>query len=101
MEKRKWTNIKVMETEIQDMRAAGKTRQEIADKLGLTKIQIKNWVNRYNRERARLSSGLPPKKRGRARKSELSTQAEYENEISRLKRENELLWDFLQYKERK
>ena len=44
MEKRKWTNIKAVETEIIKMRKAGRTRQEIADTLGLEKVQIKNWI---------------------------------------------------------
>lgn len=52
MEKRKWTNIKAKETEIKKMREEGRTRQEIADRLGLEKEQIKNWINRYNREQA-------------------------------------------------
>ena len=34
------------------MREEGRTRQEIADTLGLEKEQIKNWINRYNREQA-------------------------------------------------
>jgi transcriptional regulator len=39
MEKRKWTNIKAVETEIIKMRKAGRTRQEIADALGLEKYR--------------------------------------------------------------
>ena len=38
-----------MESEIISMRESGKTRQQIADALGLEKSQIKNWVRRYNR----------------------------------------------------
>ena len=64
MEKRKWTNIKAVETEIIKMRKVGRTRQEIADTLGLEKVQIKNWISRYNREQACLVAGLPPKRRG-------------------------------------
>ena len=52
MEKRKWTNIRAVETEITKMREEGRTRQETADALGLEKVQIKNWLSRYNRERA-------------------------------------------------
>lgn len=96
MGKRKWTNIKAVEFEIQAMRAAGRTRKEIADELGLTKIQIKNWVSRYNRAQAEQAAGLPIKRRGRPRKKALVTEAEYQFEINRLKRENELLRDFLQ-----
>ena len=61
MSKRKWTNMQAMEAEIIAMRQAGKTRQEIADRLGLEKKQIKNWVNRYNREQASLATWTPPK----------------------------------------
>ena len=34
------------------MREAGKSRQEIADELGFTKVQIKNWVTQ-------IQSNLP------------------------------------------
>ena len=50
---RKYTKIKELEPEILKMRAAGKTRREIAESLGLEKSQIKSWINRYNREQAR------------------------------------------------
>lgn len=101
MEKRKWTNIKAVETEIIKMREEGRTRQEIADMLGLEKVQIKNWISRYNREQARLAAGLPPKRRGRSRKSGYTTIEECQYEIRRLKMENELLRDFLRFTGRK
>lgn len=101
MNKRKWTNIKIYEAEILKMREAGRTRQEIADALGLEKEQIKNWINRYNREQARLAAGLPPKQRGRPRKGSCKTVAEYQYELQRLKMENKLLRDFLQSTGRK
>ena len=99
MEKRKWTNIKAIEAEIKKMREEGRTRQEIADTLGLEKEQIKNWINRYNREQARLA--LPPKRRGRPRKSGCTTIEECQHEIQRLKIENKLLRDFLRFTGRK
>ena len=101
MEKRKWTNIKAKETEIKKMREEGRTRQEIADRLGLEKEQIKNWINRYNREQARLAAGLPPKRRARPRKSGCTTIEECQYEIRRLKMENKLLRDFLRFTGRK
>lgn len=91
MEKRKWTDIKSREPEIQAMRAAGKTRQEIADALGLTKVQIKNWINRCNRAQTKEATGLP-KRRGR---KPAVTLQEYKYENKRLQMENELLRDFL------
>ena len=101
MEKRKRTNIKALETEIIKMRKVGRTRQEIADTLGLEKVQIKNWISRYNREQARLAAGLPRKRRGRPRKSGYSPIEECQYEIQRLKIENELLRDFLRFTGRK
>lgn len=101
MGKQKWTNIKAIEPEIIAMRAEGKTRREIAEYFGLEKEQIKNWVNRYNREQARLAAGLPPKRRGRARKGEAISAEAYKHEIERLKMENKLLRDFLRSTGRK
>ena len=65
---RKYTHIRIVEDEIITMRAAGKTRQEIADELGLTKVQIKNWINGHNKREAALDAGNLPKARGRPRK---------------------------------
>lgn len=90
--KRTWTNVSAQETEIEEMREAGKTKQEIADALGLTKKQIKNWINRHNRKEARSKAGIPPKVRGR--KATVTLQ-EYKYENKRLKMENQLLRDFL------
>lgn len=90
--KRSWTNIKTFEPKIPAMRAAGKTRCEIAGKLGLNKIQIEDWINRHNKETAREEEGLPPKRRGR--KPAITLQ-EYKYENKRLKMENKLLRDFL------
>jgi transposase len=101
MSKRKWTNIRALEGLIIEMRKSGKTRQEIADALGLEKEQIKNWVSRYNRMQAKMEAGLPPKRRGRPRKKEMTSEEEYKYEIRRLKMENELLRDFLSLTGRK
>jgi len=97
---RKYTKIKVLEPEIIAMRAAGKTRKEIAEALGLEKVQIKSWINRYNKEQLRREAGILPKK-GRPQKNAEPASAEeiikeQAYEIKRLKMENELLRDFLQ-----
>ena len=44
MDKRKCTNMKLVEDEIIKMRKGGKTRQEIAKALGLEKVKIKDSV---------------------------------------------------------
>lgn len=89
--KRKYTRIKIYEEQIIEMREADKTGQEIANKLGLRKEQIKEWVKRYNRRIA--ETGIKVAKE-RGRKSAV-TLSEYKYENQRLKMENELLRDFL------
>ena len=100
MSKRRYTNIEQYEPLILQMREGGMTRREIADELGLTKAQIKRWINRYNHRQSQLSAGITPNRKGRPRKRPLSSIEEYEREISRLKMENQLLRDFLQSTER-
>ena len=103
MSKSKYTHIQAIEEEILVMREAGATRQEIADRFGLSKVQIKNWINRYNRKQAKLAAGILPRPKGRPRKDGkfVSTEAEQVNEIQRLRMENKLLRDFLQFTGRK
>lgn len=90
--KRQYTHIKILEPEIIKMREAGKTRQEIADAMGLSKEQIKNWVRRYNRE----SEVTIPKKRGRPRETPPTKQRKVELRIKELEREVALYRSFLQ-----
>ena len=89
--KRSYTHVKALEQRILELRQAGKTRREIANELGISKVQIKNWINRYNKRKAADGSGIP-KQRGR---KPAVTLAEYKYENKRLKMENELLRDFL------
>ena len=98
--------LKDREQLIIQMREEGRSRQEIAESLGLTKTQIKNWVNRYNRRLKKQAAGIPSIHRGRPRKDyELTEEnrVEYykrqlrlvQSENKRLKMENELMRDFL------
>ena len=103
MSKRKYTHIQVLEEEILAMRKEGATRQEIADRFGLSKAQIKGWINRYNRKRAKLEAEMELRPRGRPRKDggprDIVTEQAYE--LQRLRMENKLLWDFLRSTERR
>jgi transposase len=96
MTKRKYTHIKTIEPEIISMRKAEKNRREIADHFGLDKIQIKNWINRYDREVKRMEAGIIPRPKGRPQKDaaprELAAEQAYE--INRLRMENKLLRHF-------
>lgn len=103
MSKRKYTHIQELEGEILAMRKEGATRQEIADRFGLSKAQIKGWINRYNRKQAKLEAGIVPRPKGRPRKDSAPGDiiAEQAYEIKRLRMENELLRDFLRSTGRK
>ena len=100
MSKRKWTNMELYEPEIIRLREAGLTRQQIADELFLEKVQIKNWINRYNKRQSILSERTPRPK-GRPRKDEKPPKQNIESELNRLRMENKLLRDFLRSTERK
>ena len=93
--KRKWTDIGKYEEQIKKLREAGYTKREIAEKLGLEKSQIKNWIARENRRKRKAVNGEPLRRKGRPMKE--TTEAELE----RLRMENKLLRDFLQLTERK
>ena len=101
MSKRKYTHVKELESIIISLREAGLTRQEIADELGLTKVQIKGWINRYNRRNEMLKQGITPKLKGRPRKDRQPPRQSIEAEMKQLRMENKLLRDFLQFMERK
>jgi transposase len=91
---RKWTDIKTLESVIIKMREEGRTRQEIADALGLEKVQIKNWIWRYNRRQK--SVPIEPKRKGRPRKNPITEQHAMELRIRELEREVDLYRSFLQ-----
>ncbi len=91
--KRKWTDIQALEPVILRMREEGRTRQEIADALGLEKKQVKGWVNRYNRRQEKLPV---VGKKGRPRKRPLSEPEAMAARIRELEREVDLYRSFLQ-----
>lgn len=93
MSKRKYTHMQRVEELVISMRESGMTRQEIADELGLDKIQIKNCVYRHNRRRIQLTHGHVARPRGCPCKDP-------QKELERLRMENKLLRDFLQSTER-
>ena len=91
---RKRTDIQSAERIILQMRQEGRSRQEIADALGLEKVQIKNWINRFNRRQTKLPTS--PKKKGRPRKSPMTEHQALALRIRELEREVALYRSFLQ-----
>ena len=101
MTKRKYTHIKELEELVITMRESGMTRQEIAEELGLDKIQVKNCVYRYNHRKALLARGYELRPKGRPRKDGQAPKQDLQKEVERLRMENKLLRDFLRSRERK
>lgn len=92
---RKYEKVKRLLPVIQQLRAEGKTRKEIAKELGLQSERVvKDLLCRARHKQEKAI----PKQRGR---KPAKTLAEYKYENRRLRMENELLRDFLQSIERK
>ena len=100
MQKRNYTQIKAVEGLILSMRQDGMTLKEIADELGLSLKQMKNWSYRHNCEKRNTLKGIMPKRKGRPIKDGQPPKQEVEKELERLRMENKLLRDFLQSTER-
>ena len=92
---RSYVHVKLIEKEIFEMKAAGKSNRKIREQYGLSEKQLKNLITRHNRAEERLQAGIQPRRRGRPPKGYQPTEQEKDNEIKRLKMENELLRDFL------
>ena len=92
---RSYSHIKIIEEAIFDEKAQGKSNREIREKHGLSKKQMENLITRHNKAERLIEVGITPRRRGRPPKGNKSTESKKDNEIKRLKMENELLRDFL------
>lgn len=103
MSRQKYTHVQALLPEIRAMVAAGKTQREIAEHFGLRdKYVVKRLLARERRKEKKIKAGIIPNSKGRPRNPPspgdvIATQA---YEIDCLKRENNLLRDFLQLTER-
>lgn len=88
--------------EVKKMRGEGKTYREIAEYFNLRDSEsVRGLLKRDRRKRTKLEAGIMPRRRGRPPKGYVSTEADKDQEIKRLKMENELLRDFLRIAGRK
>jgi len=92
---RSYIHVKIYEKGIFEMKARGESNRKIREEYGLSEKQLRNLITRHNRSEERIQKGILPRKRGRRRKGYVPTEQEKDNEIKRLKMENELLRDFL------
>ena len=110
---RSYRHIQEYEKEILELREQGLTLREIAEKLGFTYKQMRDFSTRYNKKQRKLKAGEILNKKGRPSKDDkYSTKTDKINElkyiiarkdakIKTLEMENELMRDFLSHTERK
>lgn len=96
MEKRKYTKIQTLETEIVSMHEDGKTHREIAEYFGLERSQVKKCMERFRRRQRKEAAGIPTRPKGRPRKDGQPPHHSETAELKRLRMENQLLRDFLE-----
>lgn len=99
MPKRNYVQIKKYENEILAMKAAGYTKRKIAEELSLTKEQVKGFLKRHRRRERKIEAGIPVRSQGRSSGGSEVNNVELvqKYEIMRLKMENKLLRDFMQF----
>ena len=100
MQKRKYTRIKAVETEILRMHSEGETHRSIAEAFGLEREQVKKFLKRQ-REKQSMLERESSRPKGRPRKDGQPPRQNPETELKRLRMENKLLRDFLQSTGRK
>ena len=92
---RKYTKIELLSDEIFRLKEQGKTHREIGDLYGLTKEQIKGFVNRQNRKQRLLKQGYVLRPKGRPRKNALDERTLLQNELIELRMKVDVLQNFL------
>ena len=92
---RKYTKIEMLSDEIFRLKEQGKTHREIGDLYGLTKEQIKGFVNRQNRKQRLLDKSYVPRPKGRPRKNSLDESTILQNELIELRMKVDVLQNFL------
>lgn len=97
---RQYTHMMQYKEEIFKLKEEGYTHRDIAEKLGFTYEQVREFVHRHNRKQRQIAAGNLPKPKGRPRVRELTIEEELRKENERLRMENELLRDFLSEIER-
>ena len=104
MKKRNYTHVQALLPAINAMLAEGKTQWEVAEYYGFQDKQVvKRPLARERRKERKLAAGILPRPKGRPRKGAAPKDivSEQAHEIQRLRMENKLLRDFLQFTGRK
>ena len=110
--KREYKKIQQHKEKLLEMKKQGLTHREMAEILGYSKNQIKEFFCSYNEKQRKLSMGVSIKKKGRPPKDYVVTEdmkiqelkyiiARKDSKIKSLEMQNELMRDFLSLTERK
>jgi len=81
--------------EIERLNKEGNTHRAIGEKLGYSRMQIKEYFHRLSKKERAGIKNEPSKRKGRPRKNPITVQKEYELRIKELECENQLLRSFL------
>lgn len=92
---RRYTKMEELAAAVLERKAAGETNKQIGESYGLTQRQIELLVNRQNRKRRKLESGIVIRPKGRPRKKPQTPEAAQALEIRQLQMTVELLRNFL------
>jgi len=96
MEKRRYTKMRLIETEIDELLAQGKSHREIEIHFGLQGDRpLHSFLKNRRRKEKKILAGIPLRPQGRQPKGYVKPEIEKDYEIKRLKMENTLLRDFL------
>ena len=109
---RAYSHIKQYEKELYELKTQGLTLQQIGDKFGFSREQIKEYFKRERRNERKLAAGIVLKRKGRPPKDYIVSEqdkiaelkyilARKDAKIKSLQMENELMRDFLSLTERK
>ena len=104
MKKRNYTHVQMLLSEIKAMLAEGKTQRAVAEYYGFRDKQVvKRLLEREHQKGRKLEARIRPRPKGRPRKDAAPRDivAEQAYEIQRLRMENKLLRDFLQFRGRR
>ncbi len=94
---RKYTKVENLIEEVLKRKNAGETNRQIGESYGLSREQVEQLIARYRRKQKAIANGYIPLPKGRPPKNscEETEEIKRNNELVKLRMENELLRNFL------
>lgn len=109
---REYRHMNQYEEELLKMKSDGLTYREIGERMGIDRIKVKKFFERYRIKQRKIEAGIALKRKGRPPKDYVVSEqdkvaelryilARKDAKIKSLEMENELMRDFLSLTERK